>query len=63
VTMFAVAHYHMHGNELGMKSQQVTNLAEPTHLQDAATSNYINSALARKKLGSQLFLLTRTTTF
>jgi hypothetical protein len=45
-----------------MKSQRITKLADPTHLQDAATLNYVNSALARKKLGSQLFLLTRTTT-
>jgi hypothetical protein len=63
VTMsFAEAHYHMHGSELDMKSQRITNLAEPARPQDAATSNYVNSVLARKKLGSKLFIFSRTTT-
>jgi hypothetical protein len=45
-----------------MKSQRITNLAEPTQPQDAATLNYVNSVLARKKLPSHLFIFSRTTT-
>jgi hypothetical protein len=45
-----------------MKSQRLVNLVDPVHLQDAATLNYINDVLARKKLDSQLFLFSRTTT-
>jgi hypothetical protein len=30
--LFADAHYLKHGDELDMKSQRITNLAEPTHL-------------------------------
>jgi hypothetical protein len=37
-----------------MKSQWITNLAEPSRPQDATTLNYVNSVLARKKLASQL---------
>jgi hypothetical protein len=59
---FADAHYLKQGSELDMKSQRITNLAEPTHPQDAATLNYVNSVLARKKLASQLFIFSRTTT-
>jgi hypothetical protein len=59
---FAEAHYLKQGSEIDMKSQRITNLAEPSHLQDAATLNYVNSVLARKKLASQLFVFSRTTT-
>jgi hypothetical protein len=63
VTMsFANAHYLKQGSELDLKSRRITNLAEPTHPQDAATLNYVNSVLARKKLASQLFISSRTTT-
>jgi hypothetical protein len=43
------------GDELDMKSQRISNVADPTDPQNAATMNYIESVLARKKLGSQLF--------
>jgi hypothetical protein len=56
------AHYLKQGSELDLKSRRITNLAEPTHPQDAATLNYVNSVLARKKLASQLFISSRTTT-
>jgi hypothetical protein len=59
---FAEAHYLKQGSELDMKSRRIVNLADPTQLQDAATLNYINSVLARKKLASQLFVFSRTTT-
>jgi hypothetical protein len=59
---FAEAHYLKQGSELDMKSQRIRNLAETSHLQDAATLNYVNSVLARKKLASQLFVFSRTTT-
>jgi hypothetical protein len=63
VTMsFADVHYLKQGSEIDMKSQRITKLADPTQLQDAATLNYVNSVLVRKKLGSQLFLFSRTTT-
>jgi hypothetical protein len=63
VTMsFADAHYLEQGSELDMKSQRITNLAEPTYPQDAATLNYAYSVLARKKLASQLFIFCGTTT-
>jgi hypothetical protein len=63
VTMsFADAHYLKQGSEIDMKSQRITNLAKPSHLQDAATLNYINTVLARKKLASLFFIFSRTTT-
>jgi hypothetical protein len=59
---FAEAHNLKKGRESDMKSQRITNLTDPTRPQDAATLNYVKSVLARKKLGSQLFLFSRTTT-
>jgi hypothetical protein len=55
--LFTDAHYLKQGSEIDMKSQRITNLAESSHLQDAATLNYINTVLVRKKLASQLFIL------